>query len=143
MVRGDLDSVVLSGWSSVDTGLDAPSILVVLPCCENGLMLHCAARSLFAKCVSAPVFIPSSYHHHWNPFRTCVKFVSRQGQNFITELQLSGRHKSMRARVVRCHHHVTETKNNVTLIVMPMQLMDRCLAAPFTQWCDKQQFSEE
>ena len=42
---------------SMDIGLDAPSILVVFPCCENDLVSHCATKSLIVNFLSVSILV--------------------------------------------------------------------------------------
>ena len=65
---------------SADIGPDAPSIIAVLSCCENGFCIGIVgigiARYLFVKCVIPSVFVPVSYCHHWDIFGTGVMLVN-------------------------------------------------------------------
>ena len=68
----------------MDIGLDAPSILVVLPCCENALVSYCVARSFGCEvCVASVCFIAANQPHLSTP----EKFHAYALQNDTSLLQ--------------------------------------------------------
>ena len=73
VVGGDLDSVVLSGWtlSGYSSGCTIHYVLHSLV--VKIVWCHIVRPGLLVvKCVSASAFVHTSYHHRWDPFGTSI-----------------------------------------------------------------------